>query len=485
MSLKLYNTLTQGKEEFTPREPGKVAMYVCGPTVYNYIHIGNARCYLVFDIIKRYLQFRGYDVYHVQNFTDIDDKIINRAAEEGILPEEVAKKYTAAFLDDMKLLQVIPPDVAPTATETVSDMIEAISILISKGFAYAVDGDVFYQVEKFPGYGKLSKRSLDEMRAGERVMVDERKRHPMDFALWKSAKPGEPWWESPWGKGRPGWHIECSVMSFKYLGASFDVHGGGMDLVFPHHENEIAQAEAYLGIEPFVRYWLHNGFVNMGSEKMAKSLGNVVLAKELIKEFGANAIRMFMCGTHYRSPISFGPERLTEAAAKFDRLMRLRQRVKYLKDHGTFVQSPLTTDSEREVLGFLNGFEERFIETMDDDFNAPAGIALIFEAVEKVNTFMDTMEKSNSLSYSVKDCIDKIDLIYEKIAAPIFGFDFAEQKVAETTGLSDVEIEDLLKEREKARMERRFDDADSIREKLTQNGITIDDTPLGSRWRRE
>ncbi|MFW6113512.1 MAG: cysteine--tRNA ligase, partial [Actinomycetota bacterium] len=303
MNLKVYNTLTRKKDDFVPREEGKVSMYVCGPTVYNYIHVGNGRAYLVFDVIKRYLAYKGFEVFCVQNFTDVDDKIIKRSQEEGKSPHEIARVYEEAFLEDMSALNIEPPDVAPRATGTIQQMIDIVEGLVEKGHAYVVDGDVFFSVESFEEYGKLSGRTLEEMRAGERVEVDPRKRHPMDFALWKASKSGEPSWESPWGRGRPGWHIECSAMALKYLGMGFDIHGGGQDLIFPHHENEITQSEAYTGEKPFARYWLHNGFVNIREEKMSKSLGNIILVREILKRYEPDVVRLLSLQTHYRSPI--------------------------------------------------------------------------------------------------------------------------------------------------------------------------------------
>ncbi|MDH7480064.1 MAG: cysteine--tRNA ligase, partial [Syntrophomonadaceae bacterium] len=312
MSLRVSNTLARQKEEFISREPGKVGMYVCGPTTYNYIHLGNARPIVVFDTIRRYLRYRGYQVFYVQNFTDIDDKIINRAREENDDPASLAQRYIEEYFEDADALNVLRADVHPRVSEHLPEIREMISVLLNKGFAYRVDGDVYFDVDRFAGYGKLSGRSREEIMVGARVEVDERKRNPMDFALWKEAKPGEPAWDSPWGPGRPGWHIECSAMSLKYLGAGFDIHGGGSDLIFPHHENEIAQSEAYAGKEPFARYWLHNGFITVNQEKMSKSLGNFFLVRDIRQQFPPEVIRFYLLSTHYRSPLDFddGDERI-------------------------------------------------------------------------------------------------------------------------------------------------------------------------------
>ena len=493
MSLAVYNTMSRRKEEFLPREEGKVYMYVCGPTVYNYIHVGNGRAYLVFDVIRRYLNFKGYEVFYVQNFTDVDDKIINRAAEEGKAAGEIARFYEQAFQVDMRALNVLPPDITPRATETIPHMIEMIQVLVDSDHAYVVDGDVYYRVESFAGYGKLSGRSLEDMRAGERVEIDARKSHPMDFALWKASKPGEPSWDSPWGKGRPGWHIECSAMSLHYLGMGFDIHGGGQDLVFPHHENEIAQSEAYAGTSPFVRYWLHNGFVNMQEEKMSKSLGNIVLVREILKKYPADAVRLLSLQTHYRSPIDFGPDALDEARRAYERMENCR----FALD--AFIAKPFTrtapqrTQREVELSDAFFDFERRFEEAMDDDFNTARAIGIIFELVKELNTYLDEQERYQTLAAPMVASHGRDVLL--KLLHVLGLFSEAEEgqeeciEAAEAEGSPDALptaerlIELLLEIRVLARENKQFDTADLIRARLRELGIRVDDLHEGQRWK--
>ncbi len=385
MSLRIYNTLARGKEEFVPRDAGRAGIYVCGPTVYNFIHVGNARTYLSFDTVVRYLRFIGYDDTYARNLTDVDDKIINRAAEEGIAPADVAEKYSQAFREDMTRLRTLPSDVEPKATEHIPEMVELTQGLIDRGVAYEVDGDVYFEIEKFPAYGKLSGRGLDDMRAGERVEIDPRKRNPMDFALWKAAKPGEPSWPSPWGDGRPGWHLECSVMSEKYLGQSFDIHGGAQDLIFPHHENEMAQAEA-AGVAPFVRYWMHAGMLNFSGEKMAKSVGNIVLMRDLLDRHDANVVRMLMLSTHYRSPLEFNEDRLEEATEKLGRLRDvLKDTDDALSDAGSGGSDGGSPSPASDAAAAVEAVRAAFTDAMDDDFNAPLALAAVFELVQQIN----------------------------------------------------------------------------------------------------
>ncbi len=387
--MRVYNTLTQSKEEFVPREPGKVFMYVCGPTVYNYIHIGNARCYLSFDVIKRYLKFKGFEVYHVQNFTDVDDKIIKQANKEGIPAAEVAEKYSQGFIEDSEALKLDQPDIRPKATEHIPEMIEMIETLVDKGYAYVEDGDVYFEVGRFGEYGKLSHRKLEDMEAGARVEVDKRKRDPFDFALWKKAKEGEPSWPSPWGDGRPGWHVECSTMSLKYLGISFDIHGGGQDLIFPHHENEVAQSECFAGEKPFVRYWLHNGFVTITGDKMAKSVGNIVLLKDVLKRYDPMVVRMLFLTTHYRSPIDFSEEKLKESARSYERLNNLVGNLDRVLARRDDKISRLEAGRDVSVLKtFIENGEREFVEAMDDDFNAPDALGGLFKAARDINTYL-------------------------------------------------------------------------------------------------
>lgn len=508
MSLKVFNTLTRKKEEFTPHQTGKVGMYVCGPTVYNYIHIGNARCYIAFDAIYRYLKYKGFEVIYVRNITDIDDKIINRAKEEEVSPQEITEKYTLAFFDDMEKLGVETPQFQPKATELVKEMIEMVKVLIDKGYAYEVDGDVFFSVTKFNDYGKLSGRTLEEMRAGERVAVDLRKQHPMDFALWKSAKPDEPSWQSPWGMGRPGWHIECSVMSLKYLGHGFDIHGGGQDLIFPHHENEIAQSEAYSGSESFVRYWLHNGFVNVRGEKMAKSVGNVVLVKELFDEYNPlilrNALKISFLSNHYRSPIDFTDTSMDEAIEAYE---RLENTVLSIDETLTFppVESEITK-KEEEFEKTIGSTREKFIEGMDDDFNTSLALATLFELARETNTFIDSVglkpsTKTLELLKKAKAVLTEIGNVLGLrlgfLDKPrLFLTSSEEEKlilqlesIAESYGISknkEIEalVEEILSLRRDKREKKAFKEADEIRAKLSQIGVEVKDTPTpkGYRW---
>ncbi len=493
MSLVVHNTMSRRKEEFLPREEGKVSMYVCGPTVYNFIHIGNGRAYLVFDVIRRYLSYKGYDVLYVQNFTDVDDKIINRAREEGKAPEEVARFYEGAFLEDMRALNVRPPDITPRATETIPRMIEMIQALEEKGHAYAVGGDVFFRVESFKEYGKLSGRSLEEMRAGERVEVDERKEYPMDFALWKASKPGEPAWDSPWGPGRPGWHMECSAMSLHYLGMGFDIHGGGQDLIFPHHENEIAQSEAYAGTEPFARYWLHNGFVNIQEEKMSKSLGNIILVREILKRYPADAVRLLALQTHYRNSIDFGPEALDEARRAYERLENCLFALDAFLARPHSRTAPQRTQREVELSDSFFDYERRFEEAMDGDFNTARALGAIFELVKELNTYLDEQEQYKTLAGPMVASHGRDTLA--KLCGVLGLFSPAQTPEEERTEAAAAEggpgdfptaeglIELLLEARAAARENKHFETADLIRARLRELGIRVDDLREGQRWK--
>ncbi|HEX2769405.1 MAG TPA: cysteine--tRNA ligase, partial [Geobacteraceae bacterium] len=393
MPLRVYNTLTAGKEEFVPLRPGKVGMYVCGVTVYDYSHIGHARANVVFDVICRYLRFLGYDVTYVRNYTDIDDKIINRANSEGVPFNEITERFIREFDHDMAELGLELPTFQPKATEHVADIIALVNSLIDKGHAYAAGGDVYFCVEKFATYLKLSRRNLEEMQAGARIEVGEKKRHPMDFALWKEAKPGEPFWESPWGKGRPGWHIECSAMSIRYLGETFDIHGGGKDLIFPHHENEIAQSEAATG-HPFVRYWLHNGFVNINAEKMSKSLGNFFTIREVLERYDSEVLRFFLISAHYRSPLDFSDQNLTEAESGMERIYGALAGIDAVlaigeEAPGAGINPDHLNVAERELLDKSDALPERFTEAMDDDFNTAQALGHIFDLVRCINRALD------------------------------------------------------------------------------------------------
>ncbi|MCJ7653224.1 MAG: cysteine--tRNA ligase, partial [Actinobacteria bacterium] len=396
MAIKVYNTLTRQKEELVPGDEGRISMYVCGPTVYNYVHIGNARAFLNFDMIRRYLEYSGFDVTYVQNITDVDDKIINRAKEEKTSADEVAAKYRLAYERDMAALGVKPPDIAPRATEHVGDMVEVVKGLMDKGFAYESEGDVYFEVAKFPGDGKLSGRSLDEQQVT--VQSDEevrRKKNPFDFALWKASKPGEPSWKSPWGPGRPGGHIECSTMSVKYLGNGFDIHAGGQDLIFPHHENEIAQAEAYSG-SMFARYWLHSGMLNIDREKMSKSIGNIMLLREVLAEHDADTVRMLMLGTHYRNPLSFGPESLAEASTSLERIHNCTVDLVHALG-GSVVgrEAPVISERDASMRDHLKECERDFRLAMDDDFNSAAARGVIFSLVKEINTYISAGPQAN------------------------------------------------------------------------------------------
>jgi len=493
MSLVIYDTMSRSKREFVPREEGKVSMYVCGPTVYNFIHVGNGRAYLVFDVIRRYLAYKGYEVLYVQNFTDVDDKIINRANEEGKTPQEVASFYEKAFLEDMRALNIRPPDIAPRATETIPQMLEMIGTLVDKGSAYVVDGDVYFHVQSFGEYGKLSGRNLEEMRAGERVEVDERKHHPMDFALWKASKPGEPAWESPWGMGRPGWHIECSAMSLQHLGMAFDIHGGGQDLVFPHHENEIAQSEAYAGTEPFVRFWVHNGFVNIREEKMSKSLGNIILVREILKRYPADAVRLLALQTHYRSPIDFGPDALEEARRAYERIENCLFALDAFLAKPPSSTAPQRTQKEVELSDSFFDCERRFEEAMDDDFNTARAIGIIFELVKELNTYLDEQERYRTpaapmIASHGRDTLLGLCRVLGMFAAEA---EKAQERVASSAGEGDPDglptaeslIELLLEVRSLARDNKQFETADFIRSRLRELGVRVDDLREGQRWK--
>ncbi len=494
MAVTIYNTLTRKKEEIKTREPGKVLAYVCGPTVYNYIHVGNARTFLVFDVIRRYLEFRDYEVVFVQNITDVDDRIINQAKEEGVEPEKVAKKYLDAYEEDMDALGVRMPTIAPKATEHIEEMVKIIGVLLDKGYAYVVDGDVFYEIDKFSDYGKLSGRALEDLRAGERVEIDPRKKSPQDFALWKSSKPGEPSWESPWGPGRPGWHIECSAMSLKYLGQGFDIHGGGQDLIFPHHENEIAQSEAYADGARFVNCWIHSGMLIIEREKMSKSLGNITLLRDVLEEHEADVVRLMMLGTHYRSPLSYSDEKLEEAERSLDRIrtcfFNLEDLLRRMEKKRS---SPVPTVRENEIMAYFETAEERFRKAMDDDFNTAAALAVIFDLVKELNTFVE--EQSSYATPAgklvliqgkdtLKSLLVALGLLQAKVPAGVPAGEAAGVDEGEGPGSYKL-IELLLEVREIARTENNWELADFIRQKLTEMGVKVEDVRGGHRYRIE
>ncbi len=497
MSIRVYNTLSRNKEAFEPRDPGKVSMYVCGPTVYNHIHIGNARTFLSFDVIRRYLEFRGFDVTFVQNITDVDDKIINRANEEGRSAAEVAEEYTRAFLVAMDALGIVRPTVQPKATETIPEMIEMVARLIDRGHAYVVDGDVYFSVRGFEGYGKLSGRDIDEMNSGSRVDVDERKADPLDFALWKSAKPGEPHWTSPWGEGRPGWHLECSVMSEKELGVTFDIHGGASDLIFPHHENEIAQSEAATG-EPFARYWLHGGLLQVNAEKMSKSLGNFMLLRDVLASYEAPVVRLMMLQTQYRSPLEFSTDRLDEARTAYDRLVTpLRDLEMAKRSGGCSLELTVeeTTALTTRLEDAIHDARHRFTEAMDDDFNTAGALAAVFMLVRELNSFIwegpgigpDGIHAPllSRAAVAIRELagVLGIELRVERRAIAAYPpevFKLAADYAGYTGSDGAEAVDALCKARDVSRSEKNWAVADAIRNRLNEVGFLVEDKPDGT-----
>jgi cysteinyl-tRNA synthetase len=480
--MRIYNTLTGKKENFVSVEPGKVKMYACGITAYDHCHIGHARSAVVFDIMRRYMKYKGFDFRYVRNFTDIDDKIISRARQEKIPWDEVARKYIEEYYRDMDALGVGGADVEPKATEHIGEIVDLVKGLIDKGYAYEVDGSVYFEVEKFAGYGKLSKRDLEDMMAGARIEVDARKRNPMDFALWKSSKEGEPSWESPWGPGRPGWHIECSAMALKHLGETFDIHGGGADLIFPHHENEIAQSEAYTG-KPFVRFWVHNGFITVDKEKMSKSLGNFFTIKEILEKFDGEAVRFFLLSTHYRSPIEFSDEQLREAEASIDRYYTTALRIRdFLSGDNAKEKS---VPDEKIVAGLIEKFRGDFDEAMDDDFNTALAIGNIFEVIRVLNKYLDgrpsgkravdLVTQSRQLlneTGSVLNMFQRTPEEWRKALIKVKHIDLAESDIAAR-----------IEERMRARERKAWADADRIRKELEDKGILLEDKKDVTAWK--
>lgn len=485
MALRLYNTLSGEKEPFVPRISGKVGMYVCGVTVYDLCHIGHARAGIVFDMIYRYLRFAGYEVTYVRNYTDIDDKIINRANQEGCDYRTIADRYIATFDEDMDRLGMLRPTIEPKATDHIEDIIAIIQRLIDNGHAYATDGDVYFAVETFAEYLKLSKRNLEDMQAGARVEVDERKRNPMDFALWKGSKPGEPWWESPWGKGRPGWHIECSAMSMRFLGPSFDIHGGGKDLVFPHHENEIAQSEGANGCR-FVNYWLHNGFVNINSEKMSKSLGNFFTIREVLRLFDAEVLRFFILQAHYRSPLDYSDQNLREAQAGLTRIYESLAALELaLAEQPT---SSAAVPSAAELAEKVAVLLPRFTESMDDDFNTAQALGVLFDTVRTLNRFL-AEGGGNQSSYravleQLREAVAKIGTVLGLFQTrPADWLAAREAEKAQQLEIGEEEIQALIVERAEARKAKNFGRSDEIRDYLLANNIQLVDTPQGTTWK--
>ncbi len=466
--MKIYNTLTQKKEDFIPLEEGKVRMYVCGPTVYNYVHIGNARPAILFDTLRRYLEYRGYKVDYVSNFTDVDDKIIKKANEEGVSASEISERYIAEFRKDMDALNVREATVHPKATEEIGGMIEMISDLIKKGHAYEKNGTVYFRTRSFENYGKLSKKKIDDLEAGIRIAVNEEKEDPMDFVLWKPRKEGEPSWPSPWSDGRPGWHIECSVMSRKYLGDQIDIHAGGEDLVFPHHENEIAQSEAANGKE-FSRYWMHNAFLNIDNKKMSKSAGNFFTVREICEQFDPQVIRFFMLNSHYRSPLNFSRDLVESAKSSLNRILTAVGALEHLLESGALGRESVSAE-EQLVLKEAEGLNEKFIDAMEDDFNTADAIAAIFELVKLSNTHCNA-DSSRELVRKLQEQLVKL--------CSILGLETKKKEE-----LLDAEIEQLIEDRQTARKNKDFAKSDEIRNLLLEKGIILEDTREGVRWKR-
>ena len=471
--MKIYNTLSRRKEEFKPLEEGKVKMYVCGPTVYNLIHIGNARPMIVFDTVRRYLEYKGYDVNYVSNFTDVDDKIIKRAIEEGVTAEEISKRYIEECKKDMAGMNIKPATTHPLATKEIDGMISMIQTLVDKGYAYEKNGTVYYRTRKFEGYAKLSKKNIDDLEAGHRddahklkVSGEDEKEDPLDFVLWKPKKDGEPYWESPWSEGRPGWHIECSVMAKKYLADEIDIHAGGEDLIFPHHENEIAQSEAANGV-PFAKYWMHNAFLNIDNKKMSKSLGNFFTVRDIAKEYDLQVLRFFMLSAHYRNPINFSHELMESAKNSLDRIVTSVMNLTHLEK--TAADLPMT-DEEQKVLDLTKDIYKKFEAAMDDDFNTADAISAVFELVKLAN--------SNSSETDTKAYITALKESIVKLA------DILGLNVVKEEELLDEDVEALINERQQARKDRNFARADEIRDELTAKGIVLEDTREGVRWKR-
>lgn len=464
--MKLYNTLTRTKEEFKPLEEGKVKMYVCGPTVYNYIHIGNARPFIMFDTLRRYLQYKGYEVTFVQNFTDVDDKIIKRGHEEGISPESVANKYIDEYFVDADGLGIKRADVHPRVTDNIQQIIDFVKDLEDKGYAYEVNGDVYFDTKRFEGYGKLSRQNQDELEAGARIEVNDQKRHPMDFVLWKSKKEGEPGWNSPWGEGRPGWHIECSVMSSRYLGDTIDIHAGGQDLAFPHHENEIAQSEARSG-KTFSNYWVHNGYININNEKMSKSKGNFFTVRDISKQYDLEIVRFFMLSAHYRNPVNFSDEMLNQAKAGLERLYNAKEKLEFTISN---LSESNIKEAEKELVSELESYKNKFINAMEDDLNTADAVSAIFELSKFINT---NINEESSLEFA-NMCLDKFNELTGVL-------NIVNKK---KDNMLDKEIEELIQKRTDAKKNKDFKLADDIRQELLDKGIILEDTRQGTKWKR-
>ena len=463
--MRIFNTMTRQKEEFIPNNPDEVKIYACGPTVYNYIHIGNARPLCVFDVLRRYLEYRGYNVKFVQNFTDVDDKIIKRANEEGITFEEVSKKYIEEFWTDANGLNFKKASVHPKATENIDEIINIIKTLEEKGYAYAVDGDVYFRTLKFKEYGKLSHQPIEDLQSGARIAIGEKKENPLDFALWKAAKEGEPYWDSPWGKGRPGWHIECSAMNKRFLGDTIDIHCGGQDLIFPHHENEIAQSECANGCT-FSKYWMHNGYINVNNVKMSKSLGNFKTVREIANVYGYEVIRYFLISSHYRSPINYSLEIIEQCKSALERLYTCRESLDFA------LKNAKDIPDDEELIKKLNSHREQFITAMDDDLNTADGVAAVFELVKDINTSILDKEVSKNVCQTATTVFDELcdvlGILYNRKNNDV-----------------DSDIEALIEERQQARANKDWATADRIRDELKAKGIILKDTPQGVTWTKE
>lgn len=462
--MQIYNTMTRKKEELVPLVPGRISMYACGPTVYNFFHIGNARPFIVFDTLRRYLEYRGYQVTFVQNFTDIDDKMIRRANEENITVAELGERFIAEYYKDADALGVQRASANPRATQHIAEIIELVKKLVDGGHAYAADnGDVYFSVRSFSGYGKLSGQNIDDLENGARVDPTEQKRDPLDFALWKGEKPGEPSWDSPWGKGRPGWHIECSAMSMSILGESFDIHGGGQDLIFPHHENEIAQSEAATG-KPFARYWMHNGYINVDGEKMSKSLGNFFTVRDIAKEFDLEAVRMFMLSVHYRNPVNFSRELILQAETALTRLRTARERLE---------EAPRTnaTSADEEFIHALDIFRDRFESAMDDDLNTADAIGVLFDLARACNIFVTVPRGDEAIVAAMK--------LFDRLVGVLGLVQHKQKETVPEEALA------LLAERQQAKKEKNFTRADAIRDQLKQMGYAVEDTAQGSKLKKQ
>lgn len=463
--MRIFNTMTRQKEEFIPNNPDEVKIYACGPTVYNYIHIGNARPLCVFDVLRRYLEYKGYNVKFVQNFTDVDDKIIKRANEEGITFEEVSKKYIEEFWIDANGLNFKKASVHPKATENIDEIINIIKTLEEKGYAYAVDGDVYFRTLKFKEYGKLSHQPIEDLQSGARIAIGEKKENPLDFALWKAAKEGEPYWDSPWGKGRPGWHIECSAMNKRFLGDTIDIHCGGQDLIFPHHENEIAQSECANGCT-FSKYWMHNGYINVDNIKMSKSLGNFKTVREIANVYGYEVIRYFLISSHYRSPINYSLEIIEQCKSALERLYTCRESLDFA------LKNAKDIPDDEELIKKLNSHREQFITAMDDDLNTADGVAAVFELVKDINTSILDKEVSKNVCQTAAAVFDELcdvlGILYNRKNNDV-----------------DSDIEALIEERQQARANKDWATADRIRDELKAKGIILKDTPQGVTWTKE